>query len=45
LSQRVVQKYVYQKLMGEMKARGFNVVEEETNADNSIRLKVRHWDN
>lgn len=45
LSQRVVQKYVYQKLMGEMQARGFNVVEEETNADNSIRLKVRHWDN
>ena len=44
LSQRVVQKYVYQKLMGEMQARGFNVVEEEVDADNSIRLKVRHWD-
>jgi hypothetical protein len=45
LSQRVVQKYVYKKLMDEMQARGFNVVEDETNADNSIRLKVRHWDN
>lgn len=45
LSQRVVQKYVYKKLMDEMQAKGFNVVEEETNADNSIRLKVRHWDN
>jgi hypothetical protein len=45
LSQSVVQHYVYQKLMGEMRARGFNVVEEETSADRSIRLKVRHWEN
>jgi hypothetical protein len=45
LSQSVVQHYVYQKLMDEMRARGFNVVEEETNADRSIRLKVRHWEN
>jgi nitrogen fixation protein FixH len=45
LSQRVVQQYVYQKLMDEMRKRGFNVVEEEQNADQSIRLKVRHWEN
>jgi hypothetical protein len=45
LSQCVVQKYVYQKLMGEMQARGFVVVEEEANQDRSIRLKVRHWEN
>jgi hypothetical protein len=45
MSQAVVQQYVYQKLMGEMRARGFNVVEEETGADRSIRLKVRHWEN
>jgi hypothetical protein len=45
LSQAVVQQYVYQKLMDEMRTRGFNVVEEETNADRSIRLKVRHWEN
>jgi hypothetical protein len=45
LSQCVVQKYVYQKLMGEMQARGFNVVEEEVSEDRSIRLKVRHWEN
>ena len=45
LSQCVVQQYVYQKLMGEMRSRGFNVVEEETSADRSIRLKVRHWEN
>jgi hypothetical protein len=45
LSQCVVQQYVYQKLMDEMRARGFNVVEEEVNQDRSIRLKVRHWEN
>lgn len=45
LSQAVVQHYVYQKLMDEMRARGFNVVEEEVNEDRSIRLKVRHWEN
>jgi hypothetical protein len=45
LSQRVVQKYVHQKLLDEVRARGFNVVEEEVDANNAIRLKVRHWDN
>jgi hypothetical protein len=44
LSQRVVQQYVYQKLMDEMRARGFVVVEEETAANQAIRLKVRHWE-
>ena len=45
LSQRVIQKYVYQRLMEEMKARQFVIVEEETDENNAIRLKVRHWDN
>jgi hypothetical protein len=45
LSHAVVQQYVYQKLMDEMRARGFNVVEEEVTEDRSIRLKVRHWEN
>ena len=45
LSQCVVQQYVYQKLMDEMRTRGFNVVEEEVSEDRSIRLKVRHWEN
>ena len=44
LSQRVVQKYVYQRLTEEMKARQFLVVEEEVDENNAIRLKVRHWD-
>jgi len=44
LSQRVVQKYVHRRLLDEMQARGFNVVEEEVDDNNAIRLKVRHWD-
>jgi len=44
LSQRVVQKYVYQRLMDEMSTRQFTVVQEEVDANQAIRLKVRHWD-
>ena len=44
LSQRVVQKYVYQRLVDEIRTRQFLIVEEETDANQAIRLKVRHWD-
>jgi hypothetical protein len=44
LSQRVVQKYVHQRLLDEMRARQYVVVEEEVDANQAIRLKVRHWD-
>jgi hypothetical protein len=44
LGQCVVQQYVYQKLMNEMQSRGFVVVEEETNTDRSIHLRIRHWE-
>ncbi len=44
LSQRVVQKYVHQRLMEEISARQFVVVEEEVDENQAIRLKVRHWD-
>jgi hypothetical protein len=44
LSQAVVQQYVYQKLMDEMRSRGFVVVEEEQNEDRSIHMKIRHWE-
>lgn len=44
LSQSVVQQYVYQKLMDEMRSRGFVVVDEEQNEDRSIHLKIRHWE-
>lgn len=45
LSRAVVQSYVYQRLKDEMRAREFVVVEDEQQADRSIRLKVRHWEN
>ena len=44
LSQRVVQQYVYQRVMDELRARQFLVVEEETKADHSIHLRVRRWE-
>jgi hypothetical protein len=44
LSQGVVQHYVYQKLMDEMRSRGFVVVEEQQNEDRSIHMKIRHWE-
>jgi hypothetical protein len=44
LSRSVVQHYVYRKLMDDMQARGFVVVDEERSEDRSIRLKVRHWE-
>jgi hypothetical protein len=44
-SQRVVQQYVYQRLMEEMSARGYNVVEEQVDEECGIRLKVRCWEN
>lgn len=44
LSQRVVQKYVYQKVLEEIQARQFVVVEEQVDQNQAIRLKVRHWD-
>jgi hypothetical protein len=44
LSQRVVQKYVYQRLIDELRARQFVVVDEEVDERQAIRLKVRHWE-
>lgn len=44
LSQRVVQKYVYQKVLDEIRSRQFVVVEEQVDQNQAIRLKVRHWD-
>jgi hypothetical protein len=44
LAHSVVQHYVYQKVIQEMQTRGFVVVEEETNQDRSIHIKVRHWE-
>ena len=45
LSQRVVQQYVYRRLLDEMQARQFMVVNEEVDENQTIRLKVRMWEN
>lgn len=45
ISQRVVQQYVYQRLMGEMQARGYTVVEEKRDANQAIHMRIRHWEN
>jgi len=44
LSGCVVQKYVHRRLMDEIRARQFVVVEEAVDENNAIRIKVRHWD-
>jgi len=45
LSQKVVQQYVYQRLMQEVQNRGYTVVEENTDVHGAIRMRVRHWEN
>lgn len=44
LSRHVVQQFVYQRLMEEAQRRHMVVVEEEREANQSIRIKLRHWD-
>jgi hypothetical protein len=43
LGKRVVQQYVYQRLIDEMRSRQFMVVEEEVDENHAIRMKVRQW--
>jgi hypothetical protein len=45
LSRRVVQQYVYQRLMQEVQARGYMVVEETTDTNQAIHMRIRHWEN
>jgi len=45
MSRAVVQQYVYQRLMDEMRSKGYVVVEEESEMDRTIHLKVRQWEN
>lgn len=45
LSRAVVQQYIYRTLLGNIHARGFDIVGEEFKDDQTIRLKIRHWEN
>jgi hypothetical protein len=40
---RVTQRYAYHKVVGEARRQGYALVEEENQADQSIRLVVRKW--
>ncbi|MHC9544522.1 MAG: DUF1257 domain-containing protein [Vulcanimicrobiota bacterium] len=40
---RIIQRYAYDSVMKELKKDGYKVVEEHTEEDASIKLKVRKW--
>jgi len=42
-SQKVTQCFMYDKVMRELKAKNFNVVNEEVMEDQTIRIHVRRW--
>lgn len=42
-SQKLTQCFVYNKVMTELKHKNFNVVNEETMEDESVRIHVRRW--
>jgi hypothetical protein len=42
---RTVQHYVLAKLKSEMAGKGMDLVEETVEQNQSIRLRVRHWQN
>jgi len=43
-SERLTQCFVYNRVMSELKARGFQVVNEEMTQDESVRIHVRRWE-
>lgn len=42
-AQKVVQQYVYNKVVSELKDKGFSVVNDKVQEDNSIKIMVRRW--
>jgi Protein of unknown function (DUF1257) len=43
LMDRVRQQFAYAKVMAELEERGFDIVQEQVEADQSIRICVRRW--
>lgn len=41
MARRVVQQYAYHRIVGEMRERNMNIVEEEIEADGTVRMLVR----
>ncbi len=44
VSQRIVQQYVYNRLMSELKDKNYHIVEENVDDQQTIQLKVRKWE-
>lgn len=40
---RVTQQYVYNRVVTEMKERDMTIVDEEVDADRTVRIRVRNW--
>ncbi len=43
ISQQIMQRYAYHKVVKEVKERGFVIAEQKQDADQSLRLVVRKW--
>jgi len=43
-AQRMTQCFVYNRVMSEVKSRGFNIVNEEQLGDESVRIHLRRWE-
>jgi ABC-type transporter MlaC component len=44
-AEKMTQCFVYNRVMTELKAKGFQVVNEEMAQDDSVRIHVRRWEN
>ena len=43
LAQSISQRFIYNKVVSELKSKNFNFVSEEVDADGTIRIQVRNW--
>ncbi len=43
-TQRLTQCFIYNRVMSEVKAKGFQVVNEEQTEDESVRIHLRRWE-
>lgn len=44
VSQRIVQQYVYNRLMTELQGKNYHIVEESVDDKQTIQIKVRKWE-
>ena len=44
LANKVIQQYVYDRVVGELGQTDFSIVEQEVDEDETIKIKLRAWD-